>query len=309
MRSEKGTMPGKLPFEIREAVVAACGRCFWYRAPFRDFLVSCGVGGELYDRYADGSKYTIARNVLAELDAGGEEGWLVQRRIVTELCQLRDVPDKNVPDRDAAIAALRTLKELAVAREIVARTESTAANARAQESRRRQAALAARGKRMEELRLSFLEMTTRSGNPQGRGYDLESLIAELFVVHEIPFRRPYRTGTEQVDGHFRFKEFDYLVEARWRSELPAEADLAAFKIKVDKKLTSTRGLFVSITGFRPEVVLEFTRGISSSIILMDGSDLALILEGQVSLVDALDMKIQKAAQEGIVYFALAQRFT
>ena len=100
-----------------------------------------------------------------------------------------------------------------------------------------------------------------------------------------------------------------MVEARWRKGPPTESDLAALKTKVDKKITSTRGLFVSIVGFRREVVMEFTRGVSSNMILMDGSDIGLILEGHVSLVDALDLKIEKAAQEGIIYFPLAQRFS
>lgn len=41
---------------------------------------------------------------------------------------------------------------------------------------------------------------------------------------------------------------------------------------------------------------------------MCGQDLTLILEGFVSLVDALDVKVQKAAQEGIIYFPLSRRF-
>jgi hypothetical protein len=162
---------------------------------------------------------------------------------------------------------------------------------------------------MEQLRGEFNAMVTAKEDPQGRGYSLEDLLAELFETHEIPYRRPYRTATEQIDGHFRFKEFDYLVEARWRSQMPNEADLAVLRTKVDKKLSSTRGMFVSIIGFRPEVVHEFTRGVSSNIVLMDGQDLTLILEGHVSLVDALDLKIQKAAQEGIIFFPLAQRFS
>ena len=43
-------------------------------------------------------------------------------------------------------------------------------------------------------------------------------------------------------------------------------------------------------------------GMSSSIAFMDGQYLTLILEGHVSLTDALDLKIQKAAQEGIIFF-------
>jgi hypothetical protein len=42
---------------------------------------------------------------------------------------------------------------------------------------------------------------------------------------------------------------------------------------------------------------------------MDGQELALILEGHVSLTDALDLKIQKAAQEGVIFFPLGQRFS
>lgn len=34
-----------------------------------------------------------------------------------------------------------------------------------------------------------------------------------------------------------------------------------------------------------------------------------LAEGAVSLVDALDLKIQKAAQEGIIYLPLARRFS
>ena len=62
-------------------------------------------------------------------------------------------------------------------------------------------------------------------------------------------------------------------------------------------------------GYRAEVVLQFTQGVSSNNVLMDGSDLSLILEGQVTLVDALELKTSKAAQEGIIFFPLRDRFS
>jgi hypothetical protein len=301
-------METKLPFELREAVVAVCGKAFWLKDPLRAFLVASGVPSDLYDRYSDESKFKIARHILAELDTLGEEGYLIQRRIVTALCKLRKVPDENVPDRDAAIDALRWLKELAATQKLMVEEEQSTVETRTQDARRKQAALIARAQKMEQLRAAFASMVTSKEDPQTRGYALEDLLAELFEAHEISYRRPYRTSTEQIDGHFSYKGFDYLVEARWRANPPSEADLASFKTKVDKKLTSTRGLFVSIVGFKQEVVLEFTRGVSSNIVLMDGYDLTLILEGHVSLVDALGLKIQKAAQEGIIFFPLAERF-
>ena len=36
---------------------------------------------------------------------------------------------------------------------------------------------------------------------------------------------------------------------------------------------------ISITGFPREVMMKFTRGVNSGIILMDGSDFSLVLEG------------------------------
>lgn len=302
-------MLSRFPFEVREAIVQVCGKAFWLKDPLRSFFTSAGVPPELFDRFADESKYKIARHILSELDAMGEEGHLVQRKIVTELCRLRNVPDASVPDRDAGLEALRWLKELALGQKLVVEEGRSAEQQRAQEARMRQAALAARAQKMDELRRTFAAMATSRDDPQERGYGLEDLLAELFELHEIPYRRPYRTPTEQIDGHFEFKGFDYLVEARWRKEPPSQADLAALKIKVDKKITSTRGVFISIVGFRQEVVVHFTEGVTSNIILIDGMDLSLILEGQISLTDALDIKIQKAAQEGIIYFPLAQRLS
>jgi hypothetical protein len=302
-------MTNKLPFELREAVVTVVGKCFWLKDPFKDLLISCGVPSELYDRYSEESKYKIMRHILAELDSKGDEGFQIQRKIITELAKLRHVPDESVVDKDEALKALRWLKELAVTQKIFAEEEKSDSETRVQEAKRKQAAIAARAQKMEQLRTSFLSMVASKEDPQGRGYSLEDLLAELFEVNEIVYRRPYKTATEQIDGHFMFKGFDYLVEARWRNEYPKESDLAAFKMKIDKKLTSTRGVFFSVTGFRQEIILEFTRGVTSNIVLFDGQDLSIILEGNVSLIDSLELKIQKAAQEGIMYYPLSQRYT
>jgi hypothetical protein len=295
-----------LPYEIREAIIQVCGRAFFYKDPLRAFLLGAGVPAHIYDKYYDSPKFKIGRYVLSDLDAMGEEGHRIQRRIITEFCNLRTIPDPAVENKDAATQALRHLKELALAQRIVAEEQRSVSEQRTQEVRLKQAALAARAQKVEELKKHFYEMAAPSYDPQKRGYGLEDLLAELFQLYDITYRPPYRTQTEQIDGHFQYKGFDYLVEARWRKNQPAESDLSAFKRKVEKKITSTRGLFASIVGFRTEVVFELAKGTSSNLILVDGSDIILILEGQISLIDALDIKIDKAAQEGIVYFPLRE---
>ena len=62
----------------------------------------------------DDSKFKIARHLLADLDSMGDGGYLIQKRIITNLCRFRKLPDENVPDRSAGLNALRNLKHLAL---------------------------------------------------------------------------------------------------------------------------------------------------------------------------------------------------
>jgi hypothetical protein len=73
---------------------------------------------------------------------------------------------------------------------------------------------------------------------------------------------------------------------------------------VKAKIESTRGLFLSIPGFRKEVVDEAVT--LANLILMDGEELAVILEGRVSLVEGLQIKLDKAAQEGLLFYSLVR---
>ena len=66
------------------------------------------------------------------------------------------------------------------------------------------------------------------------------------------------------------KAFSYIVESRWRAEKPDQGDLADLGAKVGGKLTSTRGCFVSIAGFRPEALASFQRSQPNNIIYVDG---------------------------------------
>ena len=105
-----------------------------------------------------------------------------------------------------------------------------------------------------------------------------------------------------------FGGFDYLVEARWRKAPPTLDDLLAFKGKIDRKIAGTRGFFISAVGFRPEIIQRLREAGPANLILLDGYDLTLILEGRVSLTDGLQAKIDKASQEGTLFYQLSNLF-
>jgi hypothetical protein len=294
-----------LPFDVKRALIEVCGRAFWYKHLLFDVFTRAGIPEQMFLRYQAEPKFTIARQLLADLERLGDDGFLLQRRLVTELSRFRTLPDDAVPDVDCALDALRALKELVTQHDLTVEDERQREQRAAARGRAETERVTQRQQRLTELSRQFAEMLS-AGDYQGRGYGLEDLVEELFELFHIRYRKPYRTATEQIDGAFHFNGFDYLVETRWRKDQATLDDLLAFKGKVDRKIESTRGLFISISGFRGEVDEHLRQAPSANLILMDGYDLTLILEGRIQLTDALQVKADKAFQEGRLLFPLAE---
>ena len=142
--------------------------------------------------------------------------------------------------------------------------------------------------------------------PQQRGFKLEVLFFDLLHLSELEHKKPFRTpGQEQIDGHFKYEKFDYLVEVKWTQELAKQPELSVFDGKVRGKAQSTRGFFVSANGFDPTAVKKFS-GDSPRILLMTGEDPALVLSGQVLFSDVLQAKVDAIVRLGNILFAARQ---
>lgn len=296
-----------LPHAVKNALIEVCGRAFWYKQPLFDIFARAGIPEDLYLKYEHEAKFKIGRLLLGDLEQMGDEGMLLQRRLLTELCKLRDLPDKEVPDRDAGLDALRALKSAAQEHDLVVEEEKATAARRTSDSEGLVQRARDRQRRLQELFQAFTALA-HSDDHQTRGYELEDLLRELFAIHEIRYRKSYIADGEQIDGFFTFGGFDYIVEARWRKRAPDLSELAAIRAKVERKIESTRGFVVSITPFSVEILRRLREAGPANLVLMDGYDLTLVLEGRVSLVDALQAKIERAAQEGIMFFSLAGLF-
>lgn len=287
-----------LPYEIVEAMIQCFGRCFHYKDLMASLLLSSGVDKSIIDKHRGEYKFTWARLLLTELGQH-EHGYMLQRRILTELCKLKDVPDPKVSDRNAALEALRKLKQLAVEHDLLTINERTKSDQKKFFAEQKEQLINFRARKLSELQSRFTGGLSQQ-NRQAAGYSLEDILVELFSLSEIEYRKSYRTETQQIDGHFYFQGFDYLVEAKWRADQPTVQEIGGFKYKVDHKFESTRGLFVSVAGFRSEVASHFSET-GGNIVLMDGLDLAFILEGRIDLHDALRVKIENASRRGIAF--------
>jgi len=291
-----------LPYEIIEAMIQCFGRCFHFKDLMASLLMTAGVERELIDKHRSEFKYTWARLLLTELGQH-EDGLVLQRRILTELCKLKDVPDPKVTNRTAAIDALRKLKQLALEHDLITLEVKTKGDQKKHLAAQKAELIKNRAAKLRDLHARFTAGLSAKDR-QAAGYSLEDLLVELFSLSEIEYRKSYRTETQQIDGHFEFQGFDYLVEAKWRAEPPTVREIGGFKYKVDHKFESTRGLFVCVVGFRDEVSDHFSET-GGNIVLMDGMDLAFILEGRIDLREALRIKVENAARRGIAFTSIA----
>ncbi len=133
---------------------------------------------------------------------------------------------------------------------------------------------------------------------QQRGYAFERFLTDLFRKYGMAPRGSFRLVGEQIDGSFEIDSDTYLVEARWRTEQTSEADLLGFRGKVEGKSTWARGLFVSYSGFSQDALSAFARGKATNLIGMTGQDLFFVLDGSLSLGEAIRLKARRAAETG-----------
>jgi restriction endonuclease Mrr len=298
-------MAKKLSFEAKEKMVELSGACFWYWAGFYSFLDSCGAPKVLQRKYPQGAynKYTMMRAILTELDQSGNVELV--NSIASGFYRLKGPLDPDQLDQSKAKRLLAEFKAAIgddpIEAEILRREKSKAkANHEKSIADRRN-----QSERLAALNAEFLQLTTSSNlMPQQRGFSLEKLFFELLHLSELEHKKPYRTqDQEQIDGHFKYEKFDYLVEVKWTQETTKQPDLSVFDGKIRGKAQSTRGFFVSANGFDSTAVQKYS-GDSPRILLMTGEDLALVLNGQVLFADLLQAKVDAIVRTGnILYYA------
>jgi len=134
--------------------------------------------------------------------------------------------------------------------------------------------------------------------PQERGFAFEKFLNALFAAYDLDPRSSFRMTGEQIDGSFQIGTDIYLVEAKWHDKQIDQGGLLIFHGKVEGKSKWSRGLFVSYSGFTSDGLLAFSKGRPTNIIGMDSQDLFHILNGEMSLVEAINRKARRAAETG-----------
>jgi hypothetical protein len=299
--------PKPLAFAVRQALVQACGTVFYYKGGLVELFASAGVPRPDVQRYVDQElpKFQIARYVLEDLDKRGATGHRVQAQIVDAMLGLDGAADDGA-DNAAARKALEALRQAAgrTAPSTASQQQTAAVAARKQRETLQRRAAEHQAEKVRALNEAFVALAGME-DKQERGYAFERFLGDLFKASDLDYRGSYRVGAQQIDGAFKHGGRDFLVEARWREAPPATNDLYTFAGKVASKLQGTLGLFITMVPPRAEVLTDLAKS-SRSVLVMDGTDLALILEGRLTLPEALEFKRRRAAHEGILFSSLAE---
>lgn len=160
----------------------------------------------------------------------------------------------------------------------------------------------------QQLKLMLMMYDELSGfkdDYQKRGYLLEDLIIRLFDLCDFPVVRGFRRNDngEQIDGAFKHGGWHYIVEIKWRNKLSDIRQLDGLLGQVNRSGKQTMGMFLSIEGWSPNVVPLLKQNPDKSIFLMDGYDLRLVLNQDISLSKLIDFKLAKLNLEAEPYIS------
>jgi hypothetical protein len=155
---------------------------------------------------------------------------------------------------------------------------------------------------LDALKKQLLELGSLDAHP--RGYAFERFLNQLFSEFGLEPRSAFRLVGEQIDGSFQLGGHTYLLEAKWQDPLIGSSELLVFQGKVEGKSKWSRGLFVSHSGFSPDGLVAFGKGRSTSILGFSGQDLYFVLEGRVSLQEAIEKKARRVAESGEFYIPI-----
>lgn len=149
---------------------------------------------------------------------------------------------------------------------------------------------------LSKFKKQLIEIT--SLEPQPRGFAFEKFLNGLFAESGLSPRGPFRIVGEQIDGSFVLDSDTYLLEAKWQNDPVSESDLLKFYGIVSGKATWSRGLFICYNNFSSDGLIAFSKGKSTNIIGMTSQDIFFVLEGKISLLDAIRVKSRWAAETG-----------
>lgn len=283
----------KIAASAINALKEALSSVYWYKSDLRSFLLATISDVNLLSHINwEDYKINICGNLINYMQLHEETYQKDLLRLITEVVKIQDYShllkldggEKKAQQAKNAIKALKDLSNTFLQQQESYEKIESIRRQKYKELLKNQELL----NKLNEIKQVYFSLIS-SDDPINRGFKLEKVVKDLFVLFDLDPKASFRIVGEQIDGAFTFEKTDYLFEAKWTKELISIEDLDAFSGKLSRKLENTLGLFLSINGFSEDGIKAHTTG-RKLMILMDGSDLMAVLEGRIDLVELLYRK-------------------
>lgn len=293
----------KVSPEVRLSIINL-SKCFWYWGSFYNFYAQIleVPKRKLELRFPKDSfnKYSASETILEELEEHGNIEKI--KEVISAFYNLRKPFDDNdnIKFKEAE-QELKYFKSL-VGRDVVEEEIKNRDFVINLENKRKSSLLEKEKiKKINEIRDKFLLYAKDIGQKkQERAFWLERIFYDILELEQIDHKKSYKTTNEQIDGHFKFNKFDYLVEIKWTNNQVLQEDVSIFEGKLSSKGQSTRGFILSISGFSDGAVKK-AMTTPPKIIFMDGTEFMAVLNGYNSFYDLFISKEDGFVRLGKVY--------
>ena len=285
---------------LKEALCAV----YWYKADLRSFLQQCLSNAAVLSTLNwDNYKRQIVSDLVDFLTRNQDKHVGDLTRLCHEVCGVNSFGhleqlDGGVEKAGRARAAVAHLKRLVEPHDQVKKEQDDLAERQKRAAEKLRANAAIRQK-LEDIKTRYMALVM-STDVQGRGFELEKVMYDLFELFDLDPKASFRNTGEQIDGAFSLEGTDYLFEAKWQQTPVNASDLDSFAAKVRRKLENTLGAFLSINSFSQDGIDAHSSG-GAVVVLVDGADLMAVFEERIDFVSLLLRKKRHAAQTGSIY--------
>lgn len=285
--------------------IIALSKCFWFWASYYNFYSTIlGISArELELKFPRGiyKKYQVTESILNELVETKRLEKI--KEIISVFYQLRTPFDKDDnPKYEEAVRELKDFKDI-VGHDVIEMEIKEKEFQQKIKKRKKEDVISKEVKAelntLKNIFIKYSQMTDQK-DKQERGFWLEKAFFKVLELEKFDFSNPYRTEYEQIDGHFKFESFDYLVEIKWTHDLVKQRDISVLDGKIKKKAQSNRGCIVAISGFDKSAI-DFATRDNPNLIFIDGNEIMQILEQYVTFYDLLKSKEDNLVRFGKVY--------
>ena len=299
-------MRARITPHYTQLVHDACLKSFWRRKRLAQFLRSCGVPPRYLATWSsDETKRDLLDRLFDDL-VTTQDGRRLILRIAGSLIEQTSFPDlENWEDS----AEKKKQAQMAVHR---LRVHQAAQEAEIQDERSRketQARFRKHQERAVQAQMTLQKLTERLGELSERlgrqkaGYDFQDWFYDLADFSEVQNKRPYVTNGRQIDGSVTVSGTTYLVELKFTTDQADCSAIDSFYKKVTTKADNTMGIMFSISGYSSVAISEAS-GTRTPLLLFDHGHVYLVLNGAMTLAEAINRVRRHASQTGEAYLSV-----